>query len=160
MVTLTTAASPFAARVLAAHLGAEGIVWELRGSVDGPYPVGPVEVLVAEGDLAMAREIVAEQSAAGADFGGVDTEGVGAGTPGGGAGARGDGSSRGLWAVLVLVLLAAALLLGRLVESTWAEGSAQVPSSPLPASGASGASGVGVAVSSAGAGGSPAAAAA
>jgi hypothetical protein len=155
MVPLTTAASPFAARVLAAHLGAEGIVWELRGSVDGPYPVGPVEVLVAEGDLAMAREIVAEQSAAGADVSGGDIEGVAAGAPRGQAGARRDRPPRGLWAVLVLVLLAAALLLGRLVESTWAEGSAQVPSPPLRASGASGASGVGVAVSSAGAGGSP-----
>jgi hypothetical protein len=154
MVPLTTAASPFAARVLAAHLGAEGIVWELRGSVDGPYPVGPVEVLVAEGDLAMAREIVAEQSAAGADVSGGDIEGVAA-APRGQAGARRDRPPRGLWAVLVLVLLAAALLLGRLVESTWAEGSAQVPSPPLR-SGASGASGVGVAVSSAGAGGSPA----
>lgn len=61
MVPLTTAANPFAARVLAAHLGAEGIVWELRGNVDGPYPVGPVEVLVAVDDLAVARELVTEQ---------------------------------------------------------------------------------------------------
>ena len=61
MVPLTTAANPFAARVLAAHLGAEGIVWELRGNVDGPYPVGPVEVLVAVDDLAVAREVVTEQ---------------------------------------------------------------------------------------------------
>jgi hypothetical protein len=155
MVPLTTAASPFAARVLAAHLGAEGIVWELRGNVDGPYPVGPVEVLVAEGDLALAREVVAEQRAAAPDAGGGATDGGGAvsDAPGGSDAAR--DRSRGLWLVLALVLLAAALLLGRLLESTWAEGSAQPPASPLPASGASG---VGVAVSSAGAGTSAASA--
>jgi hypothetical protein len=169
MVPLTTAASPFAARVLAAHLGAEGIVWELRGNVDGPYPVGPVEVLVAEGDLAVAREIVAEQRAAGPDAagggadatgavadaaGGADATGAVTDTAGRTAGER--DRSRGLWLVLALVLLAAALLLGRLLESTWAEGSDQPSPSPLPASGASG---VGVAVSSAGAGTSAAASA-
>jgi hypothetical protein len=155
MVPLTTAASPFAARVLAAHLGAEGIVWELRGNVDGPYPVGPVEVLVAEGDLAVAREVVAEQRAAAPDAAGGATDDGGAvsDAPGGSDAAR--DRSRGLWLVLALVLLAAALLLGRLLESTWAEGSAQPPASPLPASGASG---VGVAVSSAGAGTSAASA--
>jgi hypothetical protein len=58
MVPLTTAATPFAARVLAAHLGAEGIVWELRGSVDGPYPVGPVVILVSADDLEEARLII------------------------------------------------------------------------------------------------------
>ena len=61
MVPLTTAANPLAARIIAAHLGAEGIVWELRGNVDGPYPVGPVEVLVAEEDLDVARQVVVEQ---------------------------------------------------------------------------------------------------
>jgi Putative prokaryotic signal transducing protein len=58
MVPLTTAANPLAARILAAHLGAEGIVWELRGNVDGPYPVGPVEVLVPADDLELARALV------------------------------------------------------------------------------------------------------
>jgi hypothetical protein len=59
MVPLTTAANPLAARILAAHLGAEGIVWQLRGNVDGPYPVGPVEVLVPADDLELARAVVA-----------------------------------------------------------------------------------------------------
>jgi hypothetical protein len=59
MVPLTTAANPLAARILAAHLGAEGIVWQLRGNVDGPYPVGPVEVLVPADDLERARAVVA-----------------------------------------------------------------------------------------------------
>lgn len=58
MVPLTTAASPFEAKVMAAHLGAEGVVWELRGNVDGPYPVGPVEILVSADDLDEARLIV------------------------------------------------------------------------------------------------------
>ena len=154
MVPLTTAASPFAARVLAAHLGAEGIVWELRGNVDGPYPLGPVEVLVAEGDLAVAREVVAEQRAAGADATGHGGHATGAVSDAAGRAAAARDRSRGLWLVLALVLLAAALLLGRLLESTWAEGSVQPSASPLPASGASG---VGVAVSSAGAGTSAAA---
>jgi hypothetical protein len=58
MVLLTSTTSPFAARVLAAQLGAEGIVWELRGNVDGPYPVGPVEILVSADELEEARLIV------------------------------------------------------------------------------------------------------
>jgi hypothetical protein len=63
MVPLTTAANPLAARILAAHLGAEGIVWQLRGNVDGPYPVGPVEVLVPADDLEVARALVASADA-------------------------------------------------------------------------------------------------
>jgi hypothetical protein len=57
MVRLVTLADPFAARVLAARLGAEGLVWELRGG-DGPYPVGPVHVFVPERDLAEARAVL------------------------------------------------------------------------------------------------------
>ncbi len=112
MVPLTTAASPFAARVIVAHLGAEGIVWELRGSVDGPYPLGPVQVLVAECDLAVAREIVAERRATGAAGAGV----------GGASDAAGPGrerAPRALWVVLAVVLLSTALLLGRLLTLTW-----------------------------------------
>ena len=98
MVPLTTAANPFAARVLAAHLGAEGIVWELRGNVDGPYPVGPVEVLVAEDDLAVARQVVREQ----------DVEPV--------AGVADAGRApRELWVLLVVILAVAVVLLGRLL---------------------------------------------
>jgi hypothetical protein len=108
MVPLTTAADPFAARVLAAHLGAEGIVWELRGNVDGPYPVGPVEVLVAEADLAVARAVVTESAVADGHSG----EGTAAG-----GGSR--SSTRQLWVLLIGVALAATLLLGRLVMLTW-----------------------------------------
>ena len=110
MVPLTTAANPFAARVLAAHLGAEGIVWELRGNVDGPYPLGPVEVLVSEDDLAVAREVVTEQ----VTEQGPDPEGTGR------AGRAAQGRSRReLWILLALVVLLVAVLLGRLLTLTW-----------------------------------------
>jgi Putative prokaryotic signal transducing protein len=76
MVPLTTAANPLAARILAAHLGAEGIVWQLRGNVDGPYPVGPVEVLVPADDLEVARAVVAsadtDAGTVGDDEAGID----------------------------------------------------------------------------------------
>jgi len=107
MVPLTTAASAFEARVLAAHLGAEGIVWELRGNVDGPYPMGPVVVLVAEDELAVAREVVSEQGPI-ADEATAD---VGDG--------RGERSAKARWVLLALVLVAAATLLGRLLALTW-----------------------------------------
>ncbi len=58
MVRLVTARSPMEAKVLAARLGAEGFVWELRGSVDGPLAMGPIDVLVDEDDLPTARELL------------------------------------------------------------------------------------------------------
>jgi len=48
----------FEARVIAARLGSEGIVTRLRGGIDTPYPMGDVEVLVAEEDLEVARELL------------------------------------------------------------------------------------------------------
>jgi hypothetical protein len=59
MVTVARVASGFHARVLAARLGSEGVVTQLRGGgVDGPYPMGAVEVLVDEPDLELARELL------------------------------------------------------------------------------------------------------
>jgi hypothetical protein len=58
LVPLVRVDDVFSARVLVARLGSEGIVTSLRGAVDGPYPVGPVTVLVAESDLALAREVL------------------------------------------------------------------------------------------------------
>lgn len=107
MVPLTTAANPFAARVLAAHLGAEGIVWELRGNVDGPYPVGPVEVLVAQDDLDFAREVVTEVPASAVAQAADD------------AAIRARRSPRDLWVLLAIVLLMIAVLLGRLLTLSW-----------------------------------------
>ena len=99
MVPLTTAANPLAARILAAHLGAEGIVWELRGNVDGPYPIGPVEVLVAQEDLAVARQVVVEEDDDDGDAPVVADHR----TP------------KELWVLLVLILLVAAVLLSRML---------------------------------------------
>jgi hypothetical protein len=79
MVTLRTASSGFEAQLLAARLGAEGIVWELRGNVGGPYPVGPVSVLVPEEqlddalDLLLADEVEEVFAAPAHDGGGVST---------------------------------------------------------------------------------------
>jgi len=113
MVPLTTAANPFAARILAAHLGAEGIVWQLRGNVDGPYPVGPVDVLVSVDDLALAREVVTEAAEnPSADLDGDTADAGSLAAP------ATDRTPRELWLVLALVLVAAALLLGRLLAIT------------------------------------------
>jgi hypothetical protein len=58
MVPVATAATPFEANVIAARLGAEGLLWELRGNVGGPFAIGPVQVLVAEDDADVARELL------------------------------------------------------------------------------------------------------
>ncbi|MHB1504307.1 MAG: hypothetical protein ACYCTL_09465 [Acidimicrobiales bacterium] len=56
MVHLTTAGSTFEARVLAARLGAEGFLTELRGTSEGPYPLpATVEILVMADQLEDAR---------------------------------------------------------------------------------------------------------
>ena len=49
----------FEARVVMARLGAEGILTQLRGAGDGPYPLpGPVEVLVVVDQAGEARELM------------------------------------------------------------------------------------------------------
>jgi hypothetical protein len=60
MVRLTTCGDGFEARVLAARLGSEGIVWSLRGGHDGPLAIGTVDVLVDADDLATARDLLAD----------------------------------------------------------------------------------------------------
>lgn len=66
MVHLLTTTSAFQARVIAARLGAEGFLVELRGAGDGLYPLGwPVEVLVHADNAEEARELLlADQVAA------------------------------------------------------------------------------------------------
>jgi Putative prokaryotic signal transducing protein len=59
MVAVTRVTDPMTARILAARLGAAGIVWQLRGG-DGLYPLGPVDVLVEEDDLVAARALLGE----------------------------------------------------------------------------------------------------
>ena len=58
MVRVATAADAFEAKLFAARLGAEGIVWEFRGGVDGMYPVGPFEVLVESRAADTARMLL------------------------------------------------------------------------------------------------------
>jgi hypothetical protein len=56
---LTTVQGSFHGRVVAARLGAEGILVELRGMAEGPYPLqGAVEVFVGEDQLSLGREIL------------------------------------------------------------------------------------------------------
>lgn len=61
MVRLTTADSAFEARVVAARLGADGIVTELRGAaLDSLYPTpGPVDLYVSIDDFELARDLLA-----------------------------------------------------------------------------------------------------
>ena len=58
MVRLATVGTSFHARVIAARLGSEGIVTDLRGNIDGVYPVGDVHVYVDQEDLAEAQELL------------------------------------------------------------------------------------------------------
>ncbi len=58
MVRVRTVGSPFHARVLAARLGADGILTELRGNVGGPYPVGETSVWVPEPEAEVARALL------------------------------------------------------------------------------------------------------
>jgi len=59
MVHLVSVNDSFHARVIAARLGSDGILAELRGAVDGPYPVrGEVRVYVSAEDLPVARELL------------------------------------------------------------------------------------------------------
>jgi hypothetical protein len=58
MVPVARVRSAFEAKVLAARLGSEGILFELRGNVDGIYPVGDVTVLVPEDEAEAALEVL------------------------------------------------------------------------------------------------------
>ncbi len=59
MVHLLSVSDTFHARVIAARLGSDGILTELRGAVDGPYPgMGEVRLYVDERDLKVARELL------------------------------------------------------------------------------------------------------
>ena len=56
---LTTVVGSFHGRVVAARLGAEGVLVQLRGVSDGPYPLqSAVEVYVTADQLDLAREIL------------------------------------------------------------------------------------------------------
>ncbi len=58
LVLLASGLSDFEAKVLTARLGAEGIVWQVRGIVDSVYPLGDIAVLVREDELAEAMSVL------------------------------------------------------------------------------------------------------
>jgi hypothetical protein len=58
MVHLRTVPDSWHAKVLAARLGCEGIVTQLRGSVSGPYPFGAVAVLVEADQADLAADLL------------------------------------------------------------------------------------------------------
>ena len=62
MVPLATGLSDFEAKVLTARLGADGIIWQVRGVLDSVYPIGATDVLVPDAELDAAR-LVAEVDA-------------------------------------------------------------------------------------------------
>src|SRR5690349_14261580 len=63
MVPVCRVGGGFEAQVLAARLGAAGVLVELRGGgVSALWPGGAVEVLVAADDLVVARELLLEDS--------------------------------------------------------------------------------------------------
>src|SRR5437870_13816479 len=102
MVRLATVRTTFHARVIAARLGAEGIVTDLRGNVDGIYPMGDVHVFVSEEDLpaAQARLLADEVQSPFDDDGGTDAD---------------VGAQRELWIFLVAIVVLAAILVARSV---------------------------------------------
>lgn len=57
LVPVLRVRDPFHARVVVARLGSEGIIARLRGA-DGPYPMGPVEVLVLPDELEAAQALL------------------------------------------------------------------------------------------------------
>ncbi|MHB1930227.1 MAG: hypothetical protein ACYDEN_08380 [Acidimicrobiales bacterium] len=58
MVHVRTVPSAFHARVIAARLGADGILTELRGNVGGPYPIGETSVWVPAGEAEVAQALL------------------------------------------------------------------------------------------------------
>ena len=112
MALLTTVPGAFAARVLAARLGSEGFLWELRGNVDGPYPIGAVQVLVAAADLREAQELLLADEIDAIDTTGPDEEDDRADEAGDGPLAR---APVALWLVLLAIVSVPALSLGRIL---------------------------------------------
>lgn len=58
MVPVARDLSDFEAKVLTARLGADGIIWQLRGIVDGMYPLGGIDVLVPTNEYEEARAVL------------------------------------------------------------------------------------------------------
>ena len=103
MVRLMTLSNPFHARVVAARLGAEGVLAQLQGNVDGPYPMGDVHVYVEAGELDAAKELLLADEVESAFEGNVDVD---------------DRTPRELWLVVVAILLVAGVMFAR--NAWWA----------------------------------------
>lgn len=74
MVHLTTVESSFAARVLMARLGTEGIITEVRGFLDGPYPaMGEVDIFVEAAQENWARVLLEAVEEASTEYDDTDT---------------------------------------------------------------------------------------
>ena len=58
MTHLTSCRSRFEANILAARLGADGIVTETRSSLGPSYPLGKIDVYVEEGAFQVARQLL------------------------------------------------------------------------------------------------------
>ena len=110
-----TSLPPFEARLLAARLGAEGILWQLRGE-SAVYPISAVEVLVEADEIDRARALlepawVPDTADGLADRFVARHQGEDA-TAGGRPGRRARAAL--LWLVTALVLLAMALQISHL----------------------------------------------
>jgi hypothetical protein len=93
MVHLTSTVGSFHAKVLAARLGSEGVLVNLRGAVDGPYPIfASVDVYVRQDQAAIAREILLAD-AVDAAFGEFAVDPGDPGDGGGGADPGGSGDA-------------------------------------------------------------------
>ncbi len=103
MVHLVSVHDEFHARVIAARLGSDGILTELRGALDGPYPtLGEVRVYVEEEALPAARELLLADEVESA----FDADDSG----------RATGTRRSIvvvWAALLAVILISCLYLTR-----------------------------------------------
>jgi len=85
LVPLAQGLTDFEAKVLTAQLGAEGIIWQVRGVVDSVYPLGDIDVLVPIDELDAARPLLLGGSA-GPDDGSIDGDPL-----------YGDAGYRGTW---------------------------------------------------------------
>ena len=111
MVHLRTVPDVFHARVIAARLGADGILTELRGAVGGPYPVGSVSVWVEPSDEPIARELLLADELEAA----FEDVPEGWDTPRRHRAVLFGWSARQLMAALALVVMVSAVVAGRLL---------------------------------------------
>ena len=111
--------SDFEAKVVTARLGADGILWEIRGIVDSVYPLGGIDVLVPVDELEAAR--LSLRTAGGAVSGADDDrdpagEPEGVHTPGPGAASPRPGRRR-RWVTAAVVAGVATFAVARVVTA-------------------------------------------